>query len=816
MSSFTKKTATIGNDSEINQMHKKYKSKKKSSKMKRQVSARKEMEEIQQLKERIKAELGTNGTAGDVARFSKFSDLPISKYLVQSLRAAKFTKLTKIQRMAIPQGLVGSDILGAAKTGSGKTLAFLIPLMEKLYRNRWGEADGLGGLIISPTRELAMQIFEVFRTIGEQQGLTGALVVGGKSFAEEGEHVASMNIIIGTPGRILQHLEQTPQFDSSSLQVLVLDEADRILDMGFEEELNSILNYMPPSSQRQTMLFSATQTKSVKQIARLSLNNPQYVAVHEEARFATPERLDQHFAVVKLFDKLNVVWSFIKSHLRQKTIIFFSSCKQVRFAFEVYRRMRPGVPLMALHGKIKQGKRMFIFNDFKNKKAAVLMATDIAARGLDFPSVDWVLQADCPEDPATYIHRVGRTARFKDKGKALLLLLPNEEKPFVDLLRKKKIPIKRTAINMQRTANIMGTLQSLAASDPDMKFLAQKSFIAYVKSVYLQRNKNVFDVNLLPLEEYAAALGLPGKPNIKFLNKNKQGGKSSSSSDNNIKDNSSKEDSVADKIRLEAHKKKNKSYKLQQLKEKIKKEKAKRKKLREEGKAAHDSDQSSDEEDTEKKKPSRRTEEGKLERMLSRKNDGVLSTVREKMRGDKSDEDDGNNSDDGVLVLKRKIPYEKNDASNNEVLQEFYSSQIPKKIRTSGHGKNKKLKFDEEGNPITAFEKLVAEKNAIDNNNDNLYVHDVKGQAELYANKVRQRLALESKTDKDRNRERIQEKRLKRKEKLKEEQEERLAAGIAVGGLSNIQDNDSENSSSGGSSSNSSSSSSSSSDSDDE
>ena len=173
-----------------------------------------------------------------------------------------------------------------------------------------------------------------------------------------------------------------PQFDASGLRVLVLDEADRILDMGFEEELNSILSYMPPSSQRQTMLFSATQTKSVKQIARLSLKNPEYVAVHEEARFVTPERLDQHFAVVKLPDKLNVVWSFIKSHLKQKTIIFFSSCKQVRFAFEVYRRMRWCPIWPCTEGEAS--KRMFIFNDFKNKKAAVLMATDVAREVLTF------------------------------------------------------------------------------------------------------------------------------------------------------------------------------------------------------------------------------------------------------------------------------------------------------------------------------------------------------------------------------------------------------------------------------------------------
>ena len=806
------KTATVRDDGDLRRMHRNHKMKRKQSRKKRQASAKKEVEEIEHLEERIQRELGLNGTAGDVTKFSKFSDLPISKYLIQSLSAAKFTKLTKIQRMAIPIGLVGSDVLGAAKTGSGKTLAFLIPLMEKLYRLRWGEADGLGGLIISPTRELAMQIFQVFRNIGERQGLTGALVVGGKSFSDEGEHVASMNIIIGTPGRILQHLEQTPQFDASGLRVLVLDEADRILDMGFEEELNSILSYMPPSSQRQTMLFSATQTKSVKQIARLSLKNPEYVAVHEEARFATPERLDQHFAVVKLPDKLNVVWSFIKSHLKQKTIIFFSSCKQVRFAFEVYRRMRPGVPLMALHGKVKQAKRMFIFNDFKNKKAAVLMATDVAARGLDFPSVDWVLQADCPEDKATYIHRVGRTARFKDKGKALLLLLPNEEKAFVNLLRKGKVPIKRTAINMQRTANIMGTLQSLAASDPDMKFLAQKAFIAYVKSVYLQRNKDVFDVHALPLMDYAAALGLPGEPKIKFLSKknaiNKATGNEHADAAALAKD--------ADEVRLEAHKKKNKSFKLQQLKEKIKREKEKRRQLRAEGKSENLSGQLSSDDDMDedaKKKPSRRAEEGKLERMLSRKNDGVLSSARERVRGSEEVDD----SDD-ILVLKRKIPYTEDEDANEDVLREFYTSQVPKKIRKSGHGKNKKIKFDEEGNPVSAFERLVAEKSEMNTEDTgNLYIEDVKTQSELYAEKIRQRLAQESAADKERNRLRIQEKRLKRKEKMRELKEESLGQGavVSLGGGGDDSSGRSSNGSSSDSDSNSSSDSSSS-DSDDE
>ena len=366
---------------------------------------------------------------------------------------------------------------------------------------------------------------------------------------------------------------------------------------------------------------------------------------------------------------------------------------------------------------------------------------------------------------------------------------------------------------MQRTANIMGTLQSLAASDPDMKFLAQKAFIAYVKSVYLQRNKDVFDVHALPLTDYAAALGLPGEPKIKFLSKNnainKATGNEHADAAALAKD--------ADKVRLEAHKKKNKSFKLQQLKEKIKREKEKRRQLRAEGKSENLSGQLSSDDDMDedaKKKPSRRTEEGKLERMLSRKNDGVLSSARERVRGSEEVDD----SDD-ILVLKRKIPYTEDEDANEDVLREFYTSQVPKKIRKSGHGKNKKIKFDEEGNPVSAFERLVAEKSEMNTEDTgNLYIEDVKTQSELYAEKIRQRLAQESAADKERNRLRIQEKRLKRKEKMRELKEESLGQGavVSLGGGGDDSGSRSSNSSSSDSDSSSSSGSSSSSDSDDE
>ena len=200
-----------------------------------------------------------------------------------------------------------------------------------------------------------------------------------------------------------------------------------------------------------------------------------------------------------------------------------SSCKQVRFAYEAFCRLRPGVPLMALYGRQKQIKRVAIYDDFCRKKAAVLLCTDIAARGLDFPSVHWVLQLDCPEDANTYIHRVGRTARYEKDGQALLFLLPSEEEGMLKEFEKKKIPIEKITINPKKMISIQGKLNAFCVQDTDMKHWAQRSFICYLRSVHLQSNKRVFDVRKLPTEEYALSLGLPQAPRIRFLKRSNKG-----------------------------------------------------------------------------------------------------------------------------------------------------------------------------------------------------------------------------------------------------------------------------------------------------
>ena len=259
------------------------------------------------------------------------------------------------------------------------------------------------------------------------------------------------------------------------LRSAVLDEADRILDMGFQRTLTALLGHLPKS--RQTLLFSATQTESVADLARLSLKDPVQIGVgaaESTSLSGMPKNLEQHYLVVELDKKLDVLWSFIKTHLQSKIIVFMSSCKQVRFVFETFCKMHPGVPLLSLHGKQKQSARLTMYQRFTSMSHAVLFATDIAARGLDFPSIDWVLQVDAPEDAETYIHRVGRTARYESKGKSLLFLLPSEEEGMIAALKKKHVEVAKIKNRASKTQNIQNQLQNLAFQDPEIKYLGQR------------------------------------------------------------------------------------------------------------------------------------------------------------------------------------------------------------------------------------------------------------------------------------------------------------------------------------------------------
>ncbi|CAF1003170.1 unnamed protein product [Adineta steineri] len=453
----------------------------------------------------------------DPGSIQTFNDFPLSRKTLDGLEKAGFINPTDIQREAIGVALQGHDILGAAMTGSGKTLAFLIPVLECLYRVRWTMNDGLGILIISPTRELAYQTFEVLKKIGQFHDFSAGLIIGGKDLKGEQERINRTNIIVCTPGRLLQHFDETWNFSCENLKMLIIDEADRTLDMGFAETMRSIVSNLP--HQRQTMLFSATQTRSIRELALVSLEKPVYVSVHEKSDTSTPTNLTQSYIVCEVPQKISLIWSFIKNHLKSKIIIFIQSCKQVKFLYNIVCKLRPGLPVLALYGTMGQMKRMSVYDEFCRKQYACLFATDIAARGLDFPSINWVVQFDCPPDANTYIHRVGRTARFQQGGEALLILTAREEQGMIKQLEDKKVPVKKIEVNANYIHDLTPKLQSLCAQFTELKEEAKRAFTSYLRSLILMGNRKVFDVQSIDTDAFATSLGLEIAPKVRFMKK---------------------------------------------------------------------------------------------------------------------------------------------------------------------------------------------------------------------------------------------------------------------------------------------------------
>ncbi|EGW35102.1 uncharacterized protein SPAPADRAFT_69435 [Spathaspora passalidarum NRRL Y-27907] len=607
----------------------------------RKESRQKQQQELDKLQERI----NNYDPKVDESSISQFSDLPITQNTLQGLKEANFVSLTDIQRKTIPIALKGEDVMGTARTGSGKTLAFLVPTIESLIRNKITEFDGLAALIVSPTRELAVQIFEVLTKIGKYNQFSAGLVTGGKDVKYEKERVSRMNILVGTPGRISQHLNEAVGMETSNLQVLVLDEADRCLDMGFKKQIDNILGHLPPT--RQTLLFSATQSDNVKDLARLSLTNPQRIGVSSDQEIsATPESLEQYYVKVPLDEKLDVLWSFIKSHLKSKILVFFSSSKQVQYTYETFRTLQPGISLLKLYGRHKQTSRLETTMKFSQAQYACLFATDIVARGLDFPAIDWVVQVDCPEDAATYVHRVGRSARFGRQGKSLMMLLPSEEEGMLKRLKIHKIDPKFMNIKQKSKKSIRPQLQSLCFKDPTIKNLGQRAFISYFRSVHIQKDKDIFKIDELPAEKFAASLGLPGAPKIKI-----KGG-----ADNKEK--------------------KNASRKLLAL-----------------AKADDDGE-------TKDESSKVRT---KYDRMFERKNQTILSDHYLKMTDAKGDDD----SDDDFMKVTRK-DHELNEDELPDLTLPNSKRQakkaLSKKASIASKGNPSKLVFDDEGVPHAIYE----------------------------------------------------------------------------------------------------------------
>ncbi|KAL4887038.1 ATP-dependent RNA helicase has1 [Aspergillus karnatakaensis] len=443
----------------------------------------------------------------------KFTELNLSEKTLAGIKEMGFETMTEIQQRTIPPLLAGRDVLGAAKTGSGKTLAFLIPAIEMLSALRFKPRNGTGVLVVSPTRELALQIFGVARELLTSHSQTYGIVIGGANRRAEAEKLTKgVNLLIATPGRLLDHLQNTPGFVFKNLKTLVIDEADRILEVGFEDEMRQIIKILP-SEERQTMLFSATQTTKVEDLARISLRpGPLYINVDHRKEHSTVEGLEQGYVVCEADKRFLLLFSFLKRNLKKKIIVFFSSCNCVKYHAELLNYI--DLPVLDLHGKQKQQKRTNTFFEFCNAKQGVLICTDVAARGLDIPAVDWIIQFDPPDDTRDYIHRVGRTARGANgKGRSLMFLQPSEV-GFLKYLKEARVPVVEFDFPAKKIVNVQSQLEKLISQNYYLNKSAKEGYRSYLQAYASHSLRSVFDVHKLDLVKVAKGFGFSAPPRI--------------------------------------------------------------------------------------------------------------------------------------------------------------------------------------------------------------------------------------------------------------------------------------------------------------
>ncbi|KAL0579809.1 ATP-dependent RNA helicase [Marasmius crinis-equi] len=441
-----------------------------------------------------------------------FSSVNLSEQTTKALAEMGFTHMTPVQAKSIPVLLTGKDVLGAAQTGSGKTLAFLIPAIELLHRLKFKPMNGTGIIIVTPTRELALQIFGIAKQLMEHHSQTFGIVMGGTAKRAEAEKlVKGVNLLVATPGRLLDHLQTTKGFVYRNLKALVIDEADRILEIGFEEEMKKIISILP-NENRQSMLFSATQTTKVSDLARISLRpGPIHIDVARTEESSTVSTLSQGYVVCPSDKRFLLLFTFLKKNLKKKIIVFFSSCNSVKYHGELLNYI--DVPVLALHGKQKQQKRTNTFFEFINAEAGILLSTDVAARGLDIPRVDWIIQYDPPDDPRDYIHRVGRTARAGKVGKSLLFLL-DSELGFLRYLKEAKVPLNEFSFPTDRVFNVQAQMEKLLAKNYYLHQSAKDGYRSYLQAYASYSLKKIFDVNALDLAKVGKSFGFAVPPRV--------------------------------------------------------------------------------------------------------------------------------------------------------------------------------------------------------------------------------------------------------------------------------------------------------------
>ncbi|MCJ1371398.1 ribosomal RNA processing protein [Loxospora ochrophaea] len=340
-----------------------------------------------------------------------FQELGVIDSLCDACTALGYKTPTPIQNEAIPLALKGQDLIGLAETGSGKTAAFALPILQALLEN----PQPLFGLVIAPTRELAYQISQAFEALGSLISVRCAVIVGGMDMVSQAIALGKKpHIVVATPGRLLDHLENTKGFSLRKLRYLVMDEADRLLDLDFGPILDKVLKVLP--RERRTYLFSATMTSKVESLQRASLSSPVRVSISTN-RYQTVSTLLQSYMFFPHKDKDLYLVHLLTEFAGQSAIVFTRTVNETQRLAILLRSL--GFGAIPLHGQLSQSARLGALGKFRARSRDILVATDVAARGLDIPSVDLVLNFDLPPDSKTYIHRVGRTARAGKSGHAI-------------------------------------------------------------------------------------------------------------------------------------------------------------------------------------------------------------------------------------------------------------------------------------------------------------------------------------------------------------------------------------------------------------
>ena len=384
-----------------------------------------------------------------------FNEFNLKKEILTRLEEIGFEKPSPIQEKAIPVILEGKDVVAQAQTGTGKTAAFALPILSKMQKNQ-------KALVITPTRELAIQVSEEIFRFGKYLGIHTATVYGGSSYSRQIKHIQNSEFIIATPGRLLDLLK-SGKIDISP-EYVILDEADEMLDMGFLDDIKEIFKFVP--SNRQTLLFSATMPNPIKELAKTILKNPEFITITKKQ--VTNENIKEYFYVIDENERKDALIRLFDYKNPSKAIVF---CRMKRDVDEIAEYLSgAGINAKGLHGDMDQRKREEVIRGFKNNKIDVLVATDVAARGLDVNNVTHVFNYHLPLDPESYVHRIGRTGRAGKEGMAISLVTPFEFKALSRIQKISKIILKEIpSLEDVKNSEIQKIAKKVAEIEPNQK-----------------------------------------------------------------------------------------------------------------------------------------------------------------------------------------------------------------------------------------------------------------------------------------------------------------------------------------------------------